>query len=214
MEQEKKEIKAMIFDVGGVLALPRYPIKDRKGRIVSGVYSSIAKKLGISLDQYFDSIYTIYAKAIEGKRPEEEVVETMVRNLKISKSKLKALYNHAYKTRFKQNKELFRFAFQFKKKGFKIAVLTDQWYLSKKALLSKEFYKNFDPIIVSCDVGMRKPNPKIYRLILKKLKLPAKQTVFIDNQEWNIKPAKKLGMKTILFKNNKQAIKQLDKLLK
>ena len=217
MEHKKKranEIKALIFDVGGVLALPRYPIKGRKGRIVSGVHSSIAKKLGISLDQYFDSIDTAYVKAIEGKRSGEKVVETTARNLKISKSKLKALYSHAYKTRFKQNKELFRFAFQFKEKGFKIAILSDQWPLSKKALITKELYKKFNPIIVSCDVGMRKPNPKIYRLASKKLKLPAKQIVFIDNREWNIKPAKKLGMKTVLFKNNKQAIEEIEKLLK
>jgi FMN phosphatase YigB (HAD superfamily) len=36
--------------------------------------------------------------------------------------------------------------------------------------------------------------------------------LFIDNREWNLKPARKLGMKTILFKNNKQTIKDLKKL--
>ena len=74
--------------------------------------------------------------------------------------------------------------------------------------------KKFDEVVVSCDVGIRKPNPKIYKMILKKLKLKGKSCIFIDNQKWNLIPAKKLGMKTILFKDNKQADEKLKKLLK
>jgi putative hydrolase of the HAD superfamily len=73
-------------------------------------------------------------------------------------------------------------------------------------------YKKFDEVVVSCEVGMRKPNPKMYKLILKRLKISPKQTLFIDNQEWNTKPAKKLGEKVILYKNNKQLFKELNKL--
>jgi putative hydrolase of the HAD superfamily len=51
---------------------------------------------------------------------------------------------------------------------------------------------------------MRKPNPRIYKLLIKKMKLVPSEIIFIDNQIWNINPAKKIGMQTILFKNNKQ----------
>ena len=44
--------------------------------------------------------------------------------------------------------------------------------------------------------------------MLKKLKLRPGQCLFIDNQEWNLRPAKKLKMHTILFKNNKQLFKE------
>jgi len=67
-------------------------------------------------------------------------------------------------------------------------------------------------LILSCDVEIRKPNLKIYKLLLSKLKIPAKNCLFIDNQKWNIEPAKKLGFQTILFKNNKQLFEQLSKL--
>jgi len=125
---------------------------------------------------------------------------------------LQKVFVKAYKRNFQRNKELFRKAFQLNKKGYKIAILSDQWHLSKKALVNKKDMKKFDAVVISCDVGLRKPDPKIYRLVLKRLKLPAKNTVFIDNQKWNTKPARKLGMNTILFKNNKQAFKQLRKL--
>ena len=102
-------------------------------------------------------------------------------------------------------------ALKLKEEGYKIAILSDQWYLSKEAIIPKSFYRDFNPTIISCDVGMRKPNPKIYQYILKKLKLKPVQTIFIDNQEWNIKPAKNIGMNTILFKDSNQAIKELKK---
>lgn len=208
----KRGIKGIIFDVGGVLALPINPIKVEKGRKIAGVHSAAAKKLGISLDQWFDSIDAVYAKSIEGKIPKEKVLKTMAKNNHVSESKIKKIILRIYRENFKQNKELFKKTSVLKKKGYKIAVLSDQWYLSKEAIMPTKLYKNFDEVVVSCDVGVRKPNPKIYRLILKKLKSPAKQVLFIDNQEWNLKPARKLGMKTILYKNNKQLFQELDKM--
>jgi len=202
----KEEIKAIIFDAGGVLTLPKSKLPLR------GVHEFIAKKLKISLDQWFDAIDSSYAKAIEGKLSEEKTLSTISKNLNISQEKLEKYILKAYKENFMQNKQLFEQAFKIKKQGYKIAILSDQWYLSKKALLLKQYTKKFDEVIISCDAGMRKPNPKIYKLILKKLKLPARQTLFIDNQKWNIKPAKKLGMKTILFENNKQCFNELKKL--
>lgn len=207
MEQKKRGIKALIFDVGGVLQLG----EEGKKR---GVHVDVAKSLRISIDQYFDSIDTIYAESIEGNVSEKKTLKVMARNLKTTPKKLKKLFIRTYKKKFKFNREFFKYAIKKKKEGYKIAILSDQWWLSKTALITKKFQKKFDLIIVSTNVKVRKPNLKIYRLTLKKLKLPAKQTVFIDNQEWNIKPAKKLGMKTILFKNNKQTIRELEKLLK
>lgn len=209
MEEEEKGVKAIIFDIGGVLQLGKYSENPIDGHRLLGVHEKISKKLKIPLDQYFDSIDTAYAKSIEGKIPEEKALREISKNLKISVTKLRKLFASAYKRNFKFNKQLFKQAMKYKKEGYKIAILSDQWYLSKEALFNSKLEKNFHPAIISCDVGMRKPNSKIYKLILKKLKLPAKSCLFIDNQEWNINPAKKLGMKTILFKNNQQVFKQL-----
>ena len=209
------KIKALIFDVGGILRLGKKTPTYYKGKSRNlGVHEYISRKLKISLDQYFDSIDTVYAKSIEGKISEKKALKIMARNLKTTSKKLKEFYKQAYKENFKLNKELLKFAFKKKKQGYKIAILSDQWHLSKKILVSKDFYNKFDATIVSCDVGVRKPNPGIYKLVLKKLKLSAKETIFIDNQEWNTKPAEELGMKTVLFKNNKQAIKEIEKLLR
>ena len=200
----KKSVKAIVFDVGGVLASGKNS-KVTKGKMLpSGVHLDIAKKLNVSIDQYIDSIETNYALAIEGKISREKVISIFSKNLKTSPKRLEKLYIKYYRKYLKQNKQLFKQAFKLKKQGYEIAVLSDQWPLSKEALMPTKYYKNFDVKIVSCEVGIRKPNPKIYKILFKKLNLSPKQTLFIDNQKWNINPAKKLGMKTILFKDNKQ----------
>src|SRR3989338_4665447 len=201
---KKNRIKAILFDVGGVLALGENSKWKNGNFIPSGVHLNMAKKLKISIDQYLDSIDTAYVSAITGKLSKKEVLETLSKNFGIGSKKLRKLYLNSYKENFKQNKELFNEMFKLKKQGYMVAVLSDQWFLSKEALMPHKFYKNFDEVIVSCDVGIRKPNQKIYQLAVKKLNFSPKEILFIDNQKWNISPAKKLGMKTILFKSNKQ----------
>lgn len=196
--------KAIIFDVGGVLALGKYPAKPIRGHICLGVHEHIAKKLRISLDQWFDSIDTNYTLSFEGKISRINTLNTIAKRTKTTPKKLEKIMIKAYKKNFKQNKQLFKQASKLKQSGYKIAILSDQWYFSYDVLMKNKLYKNFNPIIVSCFVGMRKPNPKIYKLTLKKLKLKPEECIFIDNQKWNIDAAKKLGMKIILFKNNKQ----------
>lgn len=199
----KRGIKAVVFDVGGVLATGDQNI---------GVNAYMAKKLKISLDHWFDAIDSSYADSIEGKISEEKALSIISRNLEISPKKLSKLLSKAYKKKFKRNKKVYRLAFKLKKKGYKIAILSDQWPPSKRALIPKKYIKHFDTVVVSCDVGVRKPDSKIYRITLKKLGVKAKESLFIDNREWNIIPAKKLGMKTILFKDNEQLFKALEKM--
>ena len=214
MKKEEKPIKALIFDVGGVLRLGNYSEKPVRGHRTMEVHNSIAKKLNKTIDAYFDSIDTAYTDSIVGRISEKKALKTMAVNLETTPKKLTSLYIKTYKKYYHLNKDLIRYVFKKKKQDLKIAILSDQWYLSKKALFSKDFYNKFDETIVSCDVGLRKPDKKIYELTLKKLKLKPAQTIFIDNRDFNLIPPKKLGMKTVLFKNNKQAIREIEKLLK
>jgi epoxide hydrolase-like predicted phosphatase len=200
----------VIFDTGGVLILST----NKKNNDVRnfGVHEYISKKLNLSMDQWFDSIDSVYVAAIEGRVTEKKFLNTIARNVKMTPKQLEALLISAYRKNFTQNKELYEFAFNLKKQGYKIAILSDQHYTSKKALIPKKYSKKFDVVVASCDAGVRKPNQEIYKIILKKLKIPAQNCIFIDNQTWNLTPAQNLGMKTILFRNNKQLFRELSKL--
>lgn len=64
-----------------------------------------------------------------------------------------------------------------------------------------KFLKLFEHILVSGEVGMVKPNPKIYKLLLKKIDRPAEKCLFIDDSAVNIAAAAGLGFDTIRFES-------------
>jgi len=200
---EKNQIKAVLFDIGGVLAL---------GNKNKSVHEFMHKKLNVFLDQWFDSIDTLYVKAFEGKLTKEQTLNIMARNLKTNPKKLEKLWIQAYKRCFSQNVELYNFAFKLKKQGYKIAILSDQWPVSRESVMPRQYINKFDVVISSDEVGIRKPNPEIYQITLKRLKVKPSEALFIDNQIWNIKPAEKLGIYSILYQNNKQLFRQMSKM--
>ena len=52
--------------------------------------------------------------------------------------------------------------------------------------------------------GYAKPDERIYKILLEKTKVRAEETVFIDDKEQLLVPAKRIGYKTILFKDKQQ----------
>ncbi len=121
----KKEVKAIIFDVGGVLVLGAKLKRSKYDGMLhhTEIHEEISKKLKISLDQWFDAIDTTYAKSIEGKMPKQKVLEIISKNVKTSKRNLKKIIIKVYKKNFNQNMELFKKASELKKKEYKIRIL-------------------------------------------------------------------------------------------
>ena len=69
--------------------------------------------------------------------------------------------------------------------------------------------KYFDLIIISGDVGMRKPDANIFDYLLKKLKQVPDDCYFIDDRRTNLSEAEKFGINPILF--NRRNVKYTGK---
>jgi len=76
--------------------------------------------------------------------------------------------------------------------------ISKEWLDFKKEKFKLDDY--FDVIISSGYFGVAKTNQGIYDIVMKKLNVESADCVFIDDIERNLKPARKMGMKTILFK--------------
>lgn len=68
----------------------------------------------------------------------------------------------------------------------------------------------FDIVIESSKVGMRKPNPEIYKIACREMSVEPQHAIFLDDLGINLKPAKALGMTTIKVLNADQAIAELE----
>jgi putative hydrolase of the HAD superfamily len=72
--------------------------------------------------------------------------------------------------------------------------------------------KIFHLFVSSCFVGLRKPEPEIYRLAIEITQVPPEECVFIDDRALNLECAKQLGMHTIQMKDLEYLRAELAKL--
>ncbi len=70
-------------------------------------------------------------------------------------------------------------------------------------------YGHFDNVLLSNVLKMRKPNKNIFRYALRSAKAKPDEAIFIDDRERNLKTARVLGMRSILYKNDRQLAKEL-----
>ena len=71
----------------------------------------------------------------------------------------------------------------------------------------------FDVVVESAEVGLRKPDPRIYELACTRLSVQPSETVFLDDLGVNLKPARELGMTTIKVIDPGSALRELGDVL-
>lgn len=90
-------------------------------------------------------------------------------------------------------------------KGYKLGLLSIHGKEWVEHVESKfDYHKLFHSKIYSFEVGVGKPDPKAFELILEKLGSKPEECLFVDDYEVNTKAARDLGIATILFENAKQ----------
>jgi putative hydrolase of the HAD superfamily len=88
--------------------------------------------------------------------------------------------------------------------GVRTGLLSNSWgdALAYDDALLEEL---FDAWVISSEVGLRKPDPAIYQLAAERLGLPPAACVFVDDLPGNLKPARALGMATVLHRGDAAA---------
>ena len=74
------------------------------------------------------------------------------------------------------------------------------------------FLEWFQDGVFSHEVGVRKPNPKIYTYTLNKVHLKPEEVVFIDDKQSALDPARDMGITTILFESPELLRQKLEEL--
>jgi putative hydrolase of the HAD superfamily len=111
------------------------------------------------------------------------------------------------------NRNIIEFANELKVNGLQVAVLTNIIKPVYNIIQLAGYYDLFDDVIASCEVGLVKPQKEIYTLALQRLGTTAQQSIFIDDNQFNVKTANEMGFKTILAHNPNQIIYDLKKLI-
>lgn len=83
--------------------------------------------------------------------------------------------------------------------------------MTGRSLYIAEVMVLFDHVIESAKIGLRKPDPRIYKMMVETLKVDPKNCVYLDDLGVNLKPAREIGMTTIKVTSGAQAIAELEK---
>jgi putative hydrolase of the HAD superfamily len=79
-----------------------------------------------------------------------------------------------------------------------------------RSLYVAEVMALFDHVIESAKIGLRKPDPRIYQMMVAALGVDPKGCVYLDDLGVNLKPAREMGMTTIKVLNAAQALAELE----
>src|ERR671918_451608 len=95
--------------------------------------------------------------------------------------------------------------------GLKTGLLSNSWGTE---LYSRDALEGlFDAVVISGEVGMRKPDPEIFGLAVERLGVSPTEGVFVDDHPGHLPAAEEAGMTTVLHKTPAETISQLEELL-
>ncbi|MEN9822351.1 MAG: hypothetical protein RLZ04_777 [Actinomycetota bacterium] len=192
-----REVDSVIFDVGGVLArtgrhsdfTSRFPGADPDvvARIMLGDYGADDDHPWHRLERgeiSFDEVRRLNKIALEKAgivmppAPPEGSREAFS---------------------FELNPPVVELVHELRTAGLRLGVLTNNIREFRPMWRSMlDFDDLFDDVVDSHEVGLRKPNPAIYRLALERLGAQAERTVFLDDVTSNVEAAISVGMRAVV----------------
>jgi epoxide hydrolase-like predicted phosphatase len=95
--------------------------------------------------------------------------------------------------------------------GFKTGLLSNSWGLS--GYPRERLAEICDDVVISAEVGMRKPDPAIFELSVSRLGVAPEASIFVDDHPGHLKAAVEAGMTTVLHRSPAQTITELEGLL-
>ena len=190
--------KAIVFDFGGVVS---------KDRSFPYIFKKIASKYHKNTQKFKATFQENWEKAKINEIKSEIFWKNIAKYLGAEEGKVKREIMGFSKI----NREILNTLKKLGKK-YKRGLLSNQiedWL--EGSISENNLGKYFDIIVTSYYSKKAKPDKDIYLETIKKLKSKPQEIIFIDDLERNLIPVKKMGIKTILFRNNKQLISDLRK---
>lgn len=191
-------IKAIFLDIGGVLILSKY----------REVIEGWADKLHVPSDQLRQALKKFSHYGMRGDPTSYESFLEENKITWITAEQLGTLQKEAWNSEY-LNKELLDFILENKDK-YIFGIITNN-YREAEQLLMKKFNvpKFYEVFVSSADIGILKPDQRIFKYALEQASVSAEQSIFIDDQEENVEGASETGMFGIHYKDNTSLFKRI-----
>ena len=196
-------LRAVLFDLGGVLLRTEHEAPRQH----------LAGRLGVEYEDLVRAVFESETsrKASLGAIREEEHWQSVAKRLKHPEEA------EAIKDEFFAGDALDHALLDFLRSlrpTVKTGLISNAWSGLRQYILDHKFEDAFDDMVISAEVGVVKPSPKIYLMALEQLGVSPNEAVFVDDFIENVKGAQAVGMSAIHFKESQGTIQQIKALLK
>ena len=198
-------IKGIVFDIGGVLIRTQDQSYRRKWETRLGLEPGGAAQLIFNSD--------LGRQAQVGRVTLQEVWAWAGELLGLSADEL-AAFEHDFWAGDRLDHDLVCYIRELHAR-YRTALLSNGWAHDGRAMAEELGLADcFDVCVVSAEVGVTKPDPRIYHITLERLAIFPAEAVFVDDFIENVEAARRIGMQAVHFTDPLLARQQLEDLLR
>jgi epoxide hydrolase-like predicted phosphatase len=201
--EEIMPIKAVIWDIGGVIMRTEDPAPRGELAAALGVTRAFLNELVFGGEQG--------TRAQRGEISQQEMWEYVRSELRLASGTYPDLRERFFGGDVLDT-ELVDFIRSIQP-NYQIGIISNAWSQIADSLKEWGIQDAFDMVVGSGDVGIMKPDPRIYQIALERLNVAAEEAVFVDDFIENVHGAQAQGMHAIHFRSREQAIQELKDLL-
>ncbi|HMV30155.1 MAG TPA: HAD family phosphatase [Anaerolineales bacterium] len=196
--------RVVFFDFGGVIQRTEYQAPRQQ----------VAQRFGMEYDDIDNIVFNspTARQATVGEVPVEKHWEAVAKRLKVSKEDVAAVEREFFAGDVIDH-SIVEYLRSLRPR-YKTGLISNAWSDMREYLVRQKLDDAFDTLTISAEVGVAKPDAKIYLLALEQAQVEAEAAVFVDDVPANIEACEALGMKGILFRDPLKAMNELKKLLK
>ncbi|MGM9998681.1 MAG: HAD family hydrolase [Candidatus Bruticola sp.] len=191
-----KPIKLVLFDIGGVFVEAEL---DRYVQLGCAAFKTTPAPLQREIARLLPSFET-------GSINSDEFWRAIGENLwKSSEGSLSIVNNcgefwrNIFRATVRVDERMVRLAEALRHNGLAVGALSNTISEHAEILEEMGFYALFEPCVLSCRAGLRKPQAEIFKLAADKGGVSPKQCLFIDDQQINTEAAQRVGMDALVF---------------
>jgi len=196
-------IRAVLFDLGGVIVRTEYQAPRQH----------LAERFGMDYEDIDKIVFGsgTAVRASVGEIDEQEHWRNVMKTLKLPVSEYERIRDEFFAGDVIDH-EILNFLRSIKPR-YKTGLISNAWSGLRDYIVREKFDDAFHQMVISAEVGVIKPDPKIFHIALEQLQVKAKEAVFVDDVLENIEACQQVGMQGIHFKDSRSAIQQLKKML-
>lgn len=202
--------QALIVDFGGVLTTP---LQDSMQRFADELEIELGDLVRVALAAYSGEQDALVVGFETGTISEDEFAQAFAERLSEVSGKPIAhegIVDKIFGT-LEAEEDMFEAVIAARRAGLKTALLSNSWGLG--VYPRDRFVEMFDVVVISGEVGLRKPDPAIFTLTTERLGVAPAACVFVDDHPGHLTAAREAGMTTVLHKTPGETISELREVL-